>query len=79
MITTTDGESLTGLFFGPSFFASHILAFERNVVRSRRLRIPVGEGPAVGSIHVGGAAAMMTILRELQRGSVRSWVRSALV
>jgi len=53
MITTTDGESLTGLFFGPSFFASHILAFERNVVRSRRLRIPVGEGPAVGSITWG--------------------------
>lgn len=79
MITTTDGESLTGLFFGPSLFASHILTFERNVVRSRRLRIPAGEGPAAGSIHVGGAAAMMTILRELQRGSVRSWVRSALV
>ncbi|WP_082359869.1 cold shock domain-containing protein [Rhodococcus opacus] len=39
-ITTTDGESLTGLFFGPSFFATHILAFERNVVSSRRLRIP---------------------------------------
>ncbi|MFC8178756.1 NAD(P)-dependent alcohol dehydrogenase [Rhodococcus sp. NPDC057297] len=32
-ITTTEGEKLTGMFFGQSSFATYALAFERNVVK----------------------------------------------
>ncbi len=72
-ITTTDGESLTGLFFGPSFFATHILAFERNVVSSRRFGSLIGAVTFQGKIGLIGVPADPESARGRRRGSI-TWV-----
>ncbi|MDF3305919.1 NAD(P)-dependent alcohol dehydrogenase [Rhodococcus sp. T2V] len=60
-LSTTDGESLTGLFFGQSSFATYSLAFERNVVKvpadvPAELLAPLGCG-----IQTGAGAVMRSL------------------
>ncbi|NLE82097.1 MAG: NAD(P)-dependent alcohol dehydrogenase [Rhodococcus sp.] len=60
-LSTADGESLTGLFFGQSSFATHSLAFERNVVKvphdiPAELLAPLGCG-----IQTGAGAVMRSL------------------
>ncbi|MBP2209992.1 aryl-alcohol dehydrogenase [Rhodococcus ruber] len=60
-LSTTDGERLTGLFFGQSSFATYSLAFERNVVKvpddvPAELLAPLGCG-----IQTGAGAVMRSL------------------